>query len=119
MHKYKEKNMDLFNKTKKIIIKIDDFREEKLDSFIANDILAKIDESTTVDELEEKGIMTAITAANAYAATYGLPACPDEIKKQIAKEVVKQLGKANKLIQKQLNKKSKAYIARHSEKTVN
>lgn len=109
--------MDLFNKTKKIIIKLDDCREEKLETFIAGNVLAQLDKNTKVDELEEKGIITAITAANAYAATYGLPACPDEIKQKIAKEVVKQLGKANKLIQKQLNKKSKAYVARHSETT--
>jgi len=107
--------MDLFKKPKEIIIKIDDFREERLDTFIANEFFAKIDASTKVDELEEKGIITAITAANTYAATYGLPACPDDIKQKIAKEVVKQSGKANKLIQKQLNKKSKAYVERHSK----
>lgn len=35
----------LFNKAKAIVLKIDDFREEKLEDFIANEILAKLDNS--------------------------------------------------------------------------
>lgn len=107
--------MGIFKRTKKIIIKIDDFREEKLEDFIADSILAKLDENEKVDELEKKGIVAAITAANAYASTYGLPNCPEEIKERIAEEVVKVLGKANKKLQKQLKKKSDSYKKRHSE----
>lgn len=97
---------------KKIKIKIDD-RRENLEDFIADKILANLDENETVDNLERKGIIAAITAANAYAATYGVPMCPDNIKEKIADEVVKILGKANKKLQKQLKKKSKQYTERH------
>lgn len=105
--------MGLFKKTQKIIIKLDDFREEKLEDFIADKILKKLDENETVDSLEKKGIIAAITAASAYASGYGLPLCPEKIKEIIADEVVKTLGKANKKLQKQLKKKSKAYQDRH------
>lgn len=96
----------------KIIIKIDD-RRENLEDFIADKILANLDENEKVDTLERKGIIAAITAANAYASTYGLPACPENIKEKIADEVVKVLGKANKRLQKRLKKKSKRYTERH------
>ena len=99
---------------KKIIIRIDD-RRENLEDFIADKILANLDENETVDSLEHKGIIAAITAANVYAATYGVPVIPDKIKEKIADEVVKVLGKANKKLQKQLKKKSKEYIERHPE----
>lgn len=97
---------------KKIIIRIDD-RRENLEDFIADKILANLDENQTVDDIERKGIIAAITAANAYAATYGLPVCPDVIKEKIADEIIKVLGKANKKLQKQLKKKSTKYIKRH------
>jgi hypothetical protein len=97
---------------KKIILKIDDKREN-LEDFIADKILAYLDENETVDSLERKGIIAAITAANAYASTYGVPVVPDNIKEKIADEVVKILGKANKKLQKQLKKKSKQYTERH------
>lgn len=99
---------------KKIIIRIDD-RRENLEDFIADKILANLDENETVDSLERKGIIAAITAANAYAATYGVPVIPDKIKEKIADEVVKALGKANKKLQKQLKKKSKQYTERHGD----
>lgn len=105
--------MNIFNFPKKILIKIDDFREEKLEDFIADSILAKLDNNSTVDELERKAVIVAITAANAYAATYGVPNCPDEIKEKIADVTVKILDKANKKLQKQLKKKSKRYTQRH------
>ena len=101
---------------KKIILKIDD-RRETLEDFIADKILANLDENETVDNLERKGIIAAITAANAYASTYGVPNCPDNIKEKIADEDVKILGKANKKLQKQLKKKSKKYTDRHEPKT--
>lgn len=97
---------------KKIILKIDD-RRESLEDFIADKILANLDENETVDSLERKGIIAAITAANAYAATYGVPMCPENVMEKIADEVVKILGKANKKLQKQLKKKSKEYTERH------
>ena len=99
---------------KKIIIKIDD-RRENLEDFIADRILGALDENKKIDALERKGVIAAITAAGAYAATYGLPVCPENIKERIADEVVKALGKANKRLQKQLKKKSKSYIKRHGE----
>lgn len=107
--------MSLFHKAKEIIIKIDDFREEKLEDFIADDILKTIDESMTVDKLEKQAIITGLTAANAYMKTYGAPILPDDIKEKIADQTIKALGKANKALQKQLKKKSKSYIARHSK----
>lgn len=105
--------MKLFNKTKQIIIKIDDFREEKLENFIADEILSKLDENDSVDKLEKKAILAGITAANAYLTTYGVPVLPEDIKERIADATVKALGKANKLLQKQLKKTSKAYKKRH------
>lgn len=107
--------MKIINKAKKTIIKLDDFREEKLEIFIVNDILKVLDNNPTVDKIEKQAYITAITAASAYASTYGLPACPGNIKEKIADELVKATGKANKLLQKQLNKKSKAYVKRHPE----
>lgn len=99
-------------KLKKIILKIDDFREEKLEDFIADKILAKLDDCEKVDELEKAAIIAALTAGNAYLATYGVPILPEDVKKQISDAAVKSLGKANKLLQRQLRKKSKAYLKR-------
>lgn len=98
---------------KNIIIKLDDFREEKLEDFIANDILAKLETSSKIDELEKQAIIAGITAANAYMSTYGVPILPDGIKQKIADAGVKALNKANKMLQKKLNKKSKSYRKRH------
>lgn len=103
----------ILKKAKTIMIKLDDFREEKLEDFIANEILAKLETSSKVDDLERQAIIAGITAANAYMATYGIPTLPDEIKQKIADAGVKTLNKANKLLQKQLNKKSKRYKKRH------
>jgi len=93
---------------KKIIIKIDDKREN-IEDFIADKILFKIDSSTKIDELEKRAIIAGLTAGNAYLATYGVPVIPDEVKEKIADAGVKALNKANKLLQKQLKKKSKLY----------
>lgn len=111
--------MKLFKRTQKIIIKLDDFREEKLEDFIADSILKKLDENATVDKLEKQAIITGITAANAYMTTYGVGTLPEDVKEKIANETVKALGKANKLLQKQLKKKSAAYVKRHSEAASN
>lgn len=99
-------------KLKKILLKIDDFREEKLEDFIADKILATLDSCQKVDELEKAAIIAALTAGNAYLSTYGVPILPDDVKKRIADAAAKGLGKANKLLQKQLKKKSKAYLKR-------
>ncbi len=99
-------------KLKKILLKIDDFREEKLEDFIADKILVALDSCQKVDELEKAAIITALTAGNAYLATYGVPTLPEDVKNKIADAATKGLGKANKLLQKQLKKKSKAYIKR-------
>lgn len=110
--------MQILKRTKNIFIKIDD-RREKIEDFIADEILTKLDESETVDSLEKKGIIAAITAANAYAATYGVPTIPEEIKERIAEGCVKAIGKANKKLQSQLKKKSKRYKERHKEESKN
>lgn len=99
-------------KLKNIILKIDNFREEKLEEFIADKILAALDSCGKVDELEHAAIIAAITAGNAYLSTYGVPTIPEDVKSRIADATVKGLGKANKLLQKQLKKKSKAYLRR-------
>ena len=88
-------------KIKKIIIKLDDLREEKIEDFIADKILANLDKCKKVDELEKKAIIAGITAANAYLITYGVPTLPEDVKEKIADVSVKALGKANKLLQKQ------------------
>jgi hypothetical protein len=105
-------NSKIINKNRQIYIKIDDFREEKLEVYI-KDVFTKIDESKLVDTAEEKALITAMAAASAYASTYGLPACPEDVKVKIAKEVVKLLGNGNRAIQKQLDKKGKGYKKRH------
>ena len=111
--------MKIFNKTKQIMIKIDDFREEKLEVFLADEILGKLDVSEKLDNLEKKAVKAGITAANAYLMTYGVPIVPEDVKEQIAECSVRILSKANKLLQKQLKKTSKAYKKRHQEEMVN
>lgn len=103
-------------KFRKILIKLDDLREEKIEDFIADKILTNLDKCSKVDDLEKQAIMAGITAANAYLTTYGVPILPDEVKEKIADATVKTLGKANKLLQKQLKKKSKAYLKRKEGK---
>ncbi len=102
-------------KLKNILLKMDDFREEKLEDFIADKILATLDSCQKVDELEKAAIIAALSAGNAYLATYGVPILPEEVKKKIADVATKGLGKANKLMQKQLKKKSKAYLKRRGK----
>lgn len=109
----------IFKTAKNIIIKLDDFREEKIEDFIANEILAKVETSSKIDELEKQAIIAGITAANAYMTTYGVPTLPNEVKQKIADAGVKALNKANKLMQKQLNKKSKRYKKRHEGENKN
>lgn len=107
-----EKMKKILKKTKDAIIKIDDFREEKLENFIADEIFSRLDENDSIDKLEKKAILAGITAANAYLTTYGVPVLPEDIKEQIAAAAVKSLGKANKLLQNQLKKTSNLYKKR-------
>jgi len=108
-----------FKKTKQIIIKIDDFREEKLEDFIANDILKRFNELKNADNIRSAINLAIINAACAYATTYGLPAVSEDIKKQIDKEARKVEKSLNEKLQAQLNKKTKAYQNRHKELNIN
>jgi hypothetical protein len=75
--------MKIIKGIENIVVKIDDFREEKPEDFIADSILAKLDGNTKVDELEKKSIIAGITAASAYASTYGLPTVRKISKKKL------------------------------------
>lgn len=99
---------------KKIYVVIDNKREN-IEDFIADRILAGLDENEKIDTLEEKAILAAFEAADAYLATHGVPSLPDDIKKKIAQASVKAIGKANKALQKQLKKKSKRYKEEHKK----
>ena len=97
---------------KKLYVKIDDQRE-KVEDFIADNILKRWDELKNVDDLRKAGTLAVINVVSAYAQTYGLPALTDEVKEQIANANVKILKKLNNKLQKQLKKKSKAYRERN------
>lgn len=97
---------------KKIYIKIDD-RREKVEDFIADNVLKRWDELKNVDDLRKAGTLAVINVVSAYAQTYGLPALTDDIKEKIAEANVKVLKKLNNKLQKQLKKKSKKYIERN------
>lgn len=97
---------------KKLYIKIDD-RREKVEDFIADNILKRWDELKNVDDLRKAGTLVVINVVSAYAQTYGLPALTDDIKEQIATANVKVLKNLNNKFQKQLKKKSKEYIKRN------
>lgn len=102
-----------FKKIKSIIIKIDDFREEKVEDFISNNILKRWDEFKNADDLRKAGSLALINAVSAYASTYGLPALSEDVKNQMAEANARILKRLNNKLQKQLNKKSKAYARRH------
>jgi|GEM_PF-6848901 len=102
---------------KKIYIKIDDKRE-KVEDFIADNILKRWDELKNVDDLRKAGTLAVINAVSAYAQTYGLPALTDDIKEKIAEANVKVLKNLNNRLQKQLKKKSKAYLKRNGGENV-
>jgi len=97
---------------KKIFIKIDDKRE-KVEDFIADNILKRWDELKNVDDLRKAGTLAVINVVSAYAQTYGLPALTDDVKERIADANVKVLKKLNNQLQKQLKKKSKSYKERN------
>jgi hypothetical protein len=97
---------------KKIYIKIDDKRE-KVEDFIADNILKRWDELKNVDDLRKAGTLAVINVVSAYAQAYGIPALTEDVKLKIAEANVKVLKKLNNKLQKQLKKKSKAYIERN------
>ena len=102
---------------KRIYIKIDD-RREKVEDFISDNILKRWDELKNVDDLRKAGTLAVINAVSAYAQTYGLPALTDDIKERIAEANVKVLKNLNNRLQKQLKKKSKAYLKRNGGENV-
>lgn len=97
---------------KKNFIKIDDKRE-KVEDFIADNILKRWDELKNVDDLRKAGTLAVINVVSTYAQTYGLPALTDDVKERIADANVKVLKKLNNQLQKQLKKKSKSYKERN------
>lgn len=105
---------DFFMGIKNILIRIDDFREEILEDFLADKILAPLDKNATADKLEKAAIKAAILAANAYVSTYGV-SVPESVADEIAASSVKFLDLANEKLQKMLKKKSKKYLKRHTE----
>ena len=89
----------MFGFIKKIFKKVDTFREDLEDCF-AN-ILEKIDSNTKIDELEAKLIKNGIKLA---ISRYGIN-IPDTAYDYISKSIVDTIGKANKLLAKQLRKR--------------
>ena len=98
---------------KTIYIRIDDKRE-KIEDFIADNILKRWDEMKGANDLRRIGSLVLINAVSSYAMCYGLPALTNEVKEQIADANVKVLKRLNNKLQKQLKKKSKGYIKRHN-----
>lgn len=92
-----------------------DGKREKIEDFIADNILKKIDENEYFDTLEEIVIIAAIDAAQAYLKSYDVPNIPEDVKKHISKSITKGLSKANKKLQNQLRKKSKTYKKNYGE----
>lgn len=88
----------MLNKIKKFFIKTDTLRE-KLEDNLAN-ILDKVDNSTSIDKIEQQVIKQAIKTAGQY---YGI-SIPDEISNVVAEESTKCLGKINQKLQNQLRK---------------
>lgn len=104
----------MFERTKSIIIKIDDFREEKLEIFLANDVLKRFDELKNADDLRKAMNMAIINAVGTFAASNGLPALTADVKNQINEQAIKVEKKLNEKLQNQLNKTSRKYKERHS-----
>ena len=73
---------------KKIYILIDD-RREKVEDFIADNILKRWDELKNVDDLRKAGTLAVINAVSAYAQAHGLPALTEDVKLKIAEANVK------------------------------
>ena len=93
--------MGIFDFTKRLFYKTHNFREYLEDKLA--DLLEKIDKSQKVDELETQIIQKGIE--------YGIEYCtkadviPKDFTQGISEEIVKCLGKLNKMMVKQLRKK--------------
>jgi hypothetical protein len=102
----------MFGRTKKIIIKLDDFREEKLEVFLANRF-KQYDELENADEIRTKLNYTIMDTVQVLTTQYGSSAITPDIKIKINQIALKIEKTANKKIQNQLNKQSKWYKERH------
>lgn len=98
---------------RKLYIKIDDKRES-IEDFIADNILKRWDDMKGADDIRKIGSLALVNTVCTYAQIYGLPALTNDVKEQIADAGAKVLKKINNKLQKQLKKKSKAYLKRHA-----
>jgi D-hexose-6-phosphate mutarotase len=110
--KLEEFNKDLGKKILKDYYKVDDFREEHIDGFVANEILKKLDENSSVDQVEEVGIEAGLSYLSPFLAKYNVTLSED-CKKKVADGIVKGISIANKALQKKLNETSNSYKKRH------
>ena len=67
--------MKIKNSIRTIYIKIDNKRE-KLEDFIADDILKRFDESKNAEQIREIVALAAVNALCAFAVSEGIPAAP-------------------------------------------
>lgn len=88
---------------KKICIKIHNKRE-KIEDFVADNILKKIDESKKTDNLEKILVSVSIDVIGHYLETYKVTNLTNKQKENISTAIVKGLSKVNKKLQKQLKK---------------
>lgn len=104
---------------KTIYVKIDN-RREKIEDFIADEILKRFDESKNAEKIREIIALAAINAVCVFASSEGIPTdkISNDIKNQIAKTSAKVFKKINNKLQKQLKKKSKTF-KKKMEKTKN
>lgn len=103
-------------KLKNIIIKADSSREH-IEDYIASKVLQKWNTYKHVDDIRYTANMAMINFILVFAQTQGIPVneIPQEVKEKIAKAGVKIENKLNKILQKQLQKKSKLYKECHND----
>ena len=106
-------------KIKKAIIILDEKREH-IEDFIASHILEKWNSFSKVDDLRYITNMAMINFVLAFAETKGISTneVPQEVKEKIAKATVKIERKLCKILQAQLQKKSKMYKDRHGNQRI-
>lgn len=102
------------SKFKEIIIKADTSRE-CIEDYIASHILEKWNSFEKVDDIRYIANMAIINFVLAFAETKGISTSevPQEVKEKIARATVKIERKLCKILQAQLQKKSKMYRGRH------
>ncbi|MGN1125537.1 MAG: hypothetical protein ACI4SM_05060 [Candidatus Gastranaerophilaceae bacterium] len=88
---------------KRLYIKIHNKRE-KIENFVADNILKKIDESKKIDNLEKILVSVSIDVIEHYLETYKVTSLTKKQKENISTAIVKGLSKVNKKLQKQLKK---------------